>query len=286
MVSQEDIISAARKRVDIESKVVPLEPLSNNSAAMVREEIDANARAGIVDDTGHGYLTFPFEAALRKDELSIIAEISNASPTHGVYDPHFPFESIAEECKKAGVDGFSCVTEPTYFKGKNHTVRHVSFRSDTPVLRRDIIVNEYSVHQSKVIGAQAITLVVSALTNEELASLKECAEKLGMSVVFEVENVDEARRACEMGARIVGLGSLADEEKSFDSNKVAALADVLEDELLVLVSGIHDVSDVVRVKALPVDGVFVGAPLMMASNKAAFMSEIMAARSTSGVRGM
>ena len=107
---------------------------------------------------------FPFEKALRKEKLSFICEIKKASPSKGVLVEKFPYLQIAKDYEQAGADAISCLTEPYYFKGSNVYLQEIANTVSIPVLRKDFTISSYMVYEAKVLGASAILLICSLLS--------------------------------------------------------------------------------------------------------------------------
>ena len=106
---------------------------------------------------------FPFEKALKKDGISFICEIKKASPSKGVIDPVFDYKKIADEYDAAGADAISVLTEPRWFMGNEEVLEDVAKRVSAPCLRKDFIIDEYMIHEAKILGAKAVLVICAIL---------------------------------------------------------------------------------------------------------------------------
>jgi indole-3-glycerol phosphate synthase len=117
-----------------------------------------------------------FLTALKKPGISFICEIKKASPSRGLISPDFPYLRIAEAYEQAGADCISCLTEPHYFLGSDAIFTEIRETVDVPMLRKDFTVSAYQLDQARVMGADAVLLIVSLLDRETLEKyLERCA---------------------------------------------------------------------------------------------------------------
>ncbi len=127
---------------------------------------------------------FEFEEALKKEGLSFICECKKASPSKGVIAEHFPYVEIAKDYERAGADCISVLTEPEWFLGKNEYVSEIAKEVSIPVLRKDFTVDEYMIYEAKVLGASAVLLIVSILSEDQIKRyIKICDEPSNSALV-------------------------------------------------------------------------------------------------------
>ena len=112
---------------------------------------------------------FAFEKTLKEDGMSFICEIKKASPSKGIIDPVFDYLSIARAYEAAGADCISCLTEPRWFMGSDDIFREIRRTVRTPMIRKDFIVDEYQLYQSKLMGANCVLLICALLDLPVLA---------------------------------------------------------------------------------------------------------------------
>ena len=235
--------------------------------ASYKEQISASdmiAKARSLNpDTG-----FPFENALRKENMSFICEIKKASPSKGIIAADFPFLSIAKQYESAGADAISVLTEPHWFLGNDSYLTQVKQNVTIPVLRKDFTVDEYMIYQAKVLGADAILLIVSLLSDDQLSEYLDIADELGLSALTECHEETEIEKAIGLGARLIGVNNRNLKNFSVDPLNALSLRDKVPLGLLfVSESGISERSQVKALEDAGVNAVLVGETLMRSDNK-------------------
>lgn len=212
-----------------------------------------------------------FEKVLRDKNISYICEIKKASPSKGYIVPEDNFDEVkfAKEYEKGGASAISILTEPYFFKGSNEYLYNVSKNVNIPILRKDFIIDEYMIYESKIIGANAILLICSILDKETLKKYIDLAYSLGLSVLVEAHDENEIKIAIESGARIIGVNNrnLKTFEVTFN-NALNLRKKVPKDIIFVSESGIKTKKDIDLLKDNHVDAVLIGEFLMKSSNKA------------------
>ncbi len=222
---------------------------------------------GMDADTG-----YPFEAALRADGISFICEVKKASPSKGIIAEEFDHIDIARQYESAGASCISVLTEPIRFLGDVRYLREISEAVSIPLLRKDFVVDEYMIHEAKVMGASAVLLIVSILADEELSRLISLCRELGLSSLVEAHDGEEVRRAVQSGAAIIGVNNRNLRDFSVDPSNCLALRGLVdEDTLFVAESGISTRDDVRMLEDAGVDAVLIGEALMRADDKKAML---------------
>ena len=148
-----------------------------------------------------------FKKALEKPPFALIAEIKKASPSRGRLVEDFDHRKLAEEFEKGGASALSVLTDVKYFSGDPGFIREAKDVAGLPVLRKDFIIDEYQVYESRALGADAILLIVRALSSEKLRSLFKCASDLGMDVLIETHNKEEIELANSIRPEIMGINN-------------------------------------------------------------------------------
>ncbi len=205
-----------------------------------------------------------FAAALRGTDVALIAEIKRASPSEGEF-PMLWFDprAIAQDFVAAGASAISVLTEENYFQGAPHVVARAKGRIPLAILRKDFIVEDYQVYESRALDADALLLIVAILEPEMLRALHDLTRELGMTALVEVHNEGEMAQAAEIGAQVIGINNRDLSTMEIDLATTERLAPLApEDALLVSESGIQSHEDVERVAAAGVDAVLVGTALM------------------------
>lgn len=193
---------------------------------------------------------------------AVIAEVKKASPSVGLIRPDFDPASIAVSYQAGGASAISVLTDERFFQGSTAYLREVKMAATLPVLRKDFIIDEYQVYESRVAGADAILLIVAALDADALASLMNRAAEIDLDCLVEVHNEAEMAVAVEVGAPVIGINNrdLQTFEVSIDTT--ARLLPMMPRAKKVSESGIHSREDMVRLGSMGVDAVLIGEALM------------------------
>ncbi|MDQ2086794.1 indole-3-glycerol phosphate synthase TrpC [Herbivorax sp. ANBcel31] len=212
--------------------------------------------------------TIDFYSALKKDnQISIIAEVKKASPSKGVIKEDFNALDIAKEYGEANVQAISVLTEKNFFLGDDDYLVKIRQSMALPVLRKDFIIDLWQIYQSRCLGADAILLIVSLLSDEQLRKFQIVAEILNMQCLVEVHDREEVERALESGAKIIGINNR--DLKTFEVNLKTTeklMNYIPHDRAVVSESGIKTLEDMKYLKDLGVNAVLIGETLMRASS--------------------
>src|SRR5438132_5762797 len=232
-----------------------------------REEIERlRPRAAELDRQARARTDFrDFKLALQQPDgkLSVIAEIKKASPSAGVMVESFSPAEIAKNYERDGADAISVLTDSKFFRGSLDHLRNVRDAVSLHLLLKDFIWDRAQIAESTVNGADAILLIVAALTQDQLVRLLKSAKEFRLDTLVEVHSVDELQRALEAGAEIVGINNRDLTTFEVDLAVTEELCrDVPDEVVLVSESGIKMPQDVARVKACGVDAILVGEGLM------------------------
>ena len=218
---------------------------------------------------------FAFEKALRKPGISMICECKKASPSKGLIAEDFPYMDIAKCYENAGADAISVLTEPKWFLGRNEYLKEIAEKTAVPCLRKDFTIDEYMIYEAKVLGASAVLLICSLLTEEEIEKDLEICEQLGLSALTEVHNEQEIQIALRAGSRMIGVNNRCLEDFTVDQDRSRQLRNLVpKDILFVAESGVKTRKDVEAMEKIGADGVLIGEALMRASDKKAKLREL------------
>jgi len=235
--------------------------------AAKRDEIEhLKPRAAELDRQAHARTNFrDFRGALESagEQLAVIAEIKKASPSAGVIAESFDPVEIGKNYERAGANAISVLTDTKFFQGSLEHLRNVRGAVSLPLLRKDFIWDRAQIAEAAANGADAILLIVAAVTQDQLVRLLKVAKEYRLNALVEVHSVDELQRALEAGAEIVGINNR--DLTTFDVDLAVTekiCREVPDDITLVSESGIRTVTDVARVKACGVDAILVGEGLM------------------------
>lgn len=208
-----------------------------------------------------------FYSALKKDRLSVIAEVKKASPSKSVIREDFHPEEIAAEYEKSGANAISCLTEEHYFQGSSKYLTAIRKNAKIPVLRKDFIFDEYQLYEARVIGADAVLLIGAILDTDTLKRFSGIAHNLGMDCLFEVHNEEELESVLKCSPKIVGINNrnLKTFEVSLENTKKLA-GQIPSSCAVVSESGIASNSDMKIVRKNGADAVLIGETLMRSEN--------------------
>lgn len=203
------------------------------------------------------------EALRGKDRLSVIAEIKKASPSAGVLRQHFDHVQIARAYLQNGADALSVLTDEAFFQGHLDFIRDLGPESPVPILRKDFLIDRYQIFEARTAGADAVLLIVAALTPPMLAELLQTSTTLGMDVLVEVHTRAELRIALQAGADIVGINNRSLETFAVDLATTEQLAPhIPQKKIIVAESGLSHAGDLDRMRKAGVDAVLVGSHFM------------------------
>ncbi|MCD6319627.1 MAG: indole-3-glycerol phosphate synthase TrpC [Candidatus Desulfofervidaceae bacterium] len=239
--------------------------------AYKKQEVEKLKRSKPLDET---VLTFELsphrsfaKAINQKGKLSIIAELKKASPSLGLIRPDFDPIKIAEIYEKNGADAISVLTDKHFFQGDIKFLPAVKSSVSLPILRKDFIIDPYQVYESKLYGADAILLITTALSRQELTKLLTLAYKLGLEALVEIHDEDDLEKALESGAHIIGINNRNLKTLKTDINTCLKLRNFIpDDKILVAESGIKTKDDMMRLKEAGFQAVLIGTALMQAKD--------------------
>jgi indole-3-glycerol phosphate synthase len=202
-----------------------------------------------------------------RDEIAIIGELKKASPSKGLIRAEFRPAELARELEAAGAAALSVLTDEPFFQGSLQNLKQASEAVSLPCLRKDFIVDEVQIVEARAHGADAILLIVAALSQQELLRLAASAKGQTLDVLCEAHDEAELRRALDAGCDLVGVNSR--DLRSFEVNLDTALrlAELIPAACVgVAESGIHTGTDLARVRAAGYDAALIGESLMKAAS--------------------
>jgi indole-3-glycerol phosphate synthase len=210
-----------------------------------------------------------FQAALRKPGLGVIAEFKRRSPSAGALREGADIEAVLDAYERGGAVAFSILTEGPNFDGSLADLRAARARHVLPILRKDFIVDPYQLYEARAAGADAVLLIVAALTQEELAVLHRDARALGLDVLVEVHDRGELERALEIGPQSIGINNRDLRDFSVDVSRTERLlAEIPTGVAVVSESGIGTPEQLRRLCEVGVAAVLIGESLMRSADPA------------------
>lgn len=204
-----------------------------------------------------------FKSALKKDNISIIAEIKRHSPSKGLLREDFDHKSIAKEYEKNGASAISVLTDAKYFWGNNDYIMDIKKEVKLPVLRKEFIIDEYQIYQSAYIGADAILLIAKILDIEKLRKFIDLASQLKLSCLVEVDSQRELQKALATSAEIIGINNrnLETFHTSIE-NSLKLRKAIPEGYIAVSESGIKKREQIIALEEAGFDSVLIGETLI------------------------
>jgi indole-3-glycerol phosphate synthase len=217
------------------------------------------------------------EALSVPQRVNIIAECKRRSPSRGVLRAAYDPVALATGYERAGAAALSILTEPTFFDGALEHLVAVRDAVGLPLLRKDFIVDSYQLLEARASGADAVLLIVAALSDRELRTLLSAARAIGLAALVEVHEEAEIERALEAGADIIGVNNrnLRTLEVNVHMSELAA-ARIPPTVVAVSESGLKTPDDVARLQALGYRAFLIGERLMTAADPAAALSDLLA----------
>ncbi len=203
------------------------------------------------------------EAIKRENKISIIAEIKQASPSAGIIRKDFSHLSLAKSFEEAGAKALSVLTEEEFFLGKGSYIEEIRSKVNIPVLRKDFIIDEIQVLESRALGADAVLLIAQLLDKDRLKSLYEATKSLGMEVIVEVHSEKELRRVLKLPIEIIGINNRNLNTLKVDMERVKKLVPFISQTIVtVSESGVKSLKDMLVLKGLDINAALIGEAIM------------------------
>jgi len=207
--------------------------------------------------------------------LGLIAEVKKASPSAGVISANFDPVAQAKIYDESGASAISVLTDEKYFQGKLEYLVQIRQQVLCPVLRKDFIVHEAQIFEASVAGADAVLLIVAALSQEELVHLLDVTYRYQLEALVEVHDQEEMERALDTDARIIGINNRNLKTMEVDLETTETVGEeVPEGIILVSESGIKSVEDAAQVQSWGADAVLVGEMLMREDDVAGMVQSL------------
>ena len=204
-----------------------------------------------------------FKISLQNKAEAIIAEIKKASPSAGIISDNFDPVLKSKEYESFGASALSILTEEDYFLGNIEYLKDVKAITSLPILRKDFIVDEYQIYESKLIGADCILLIASILNDEELKNFSEIAERLKLDYIIEVHDEEELQRVKHFSNAIIGVNNRNLKTFDVDISNSVELKKIFEGEnVFIAESGIKSKKDIEYLQQHNINVFLIGESLM------------------------
>jgi len=203
---------------------------------------------------------------ISEGRAAVIAEVKKASPSKGVIRENFDPSKIAESYANNGATCLSVLTDMYFFQGHDDYLQEAKDAAVIPTLRKDFMIDPYQIYESRLIGADAILLIVAALSDALLLELVELTNALEMDVLVEVHNLEELERAQQLPCTLIGVNNrnLRTFATTLDTT-LKLLSHISEEKIVVTESGIHTPDDVLLMRQSNVHSFLVGEAFMLAA---------------------
>ncbi|MCR5815996.1 MAG: indole-3-glycerol phosphate synthase TrpC [Ruminococcus sp.] len=222
-----------------------------------------------------GLKTYSLKAALKRDTLSVIAEVKKASPSKGLICEDFHPLETALEYERCGANAISCLTEEHYFKGSNDYLKTITENVHIPVLRKDFVIDEFQIYHARLLGASAVLLICAILDDDKLSRFTQAAHSVGLEVLTEVHDEQELERALKTDADLIGINNRNLKDFTVDLETTRRLAALVpKGTVLVSESGIKTNADMKNARECGADAVLIGETLMRSGSIRAKLTEL------------
>jgi len=251
----EQLIAGARQGVDARRRELP--------------QAELEARLSIRGEDR------PFNEALTRPGLSLIAEFKRRSPSAGEISATATVPEQVRAYENGGAAALSVLTDGPHFGGSLEDLREARTACSLPIIRKDFIVDSYQLYEAAVNGADAVLLIVRALGDEQLRALYEEARSLDLDCLVEVHDAEELERALAADAEVIGINNRNLDEQRIDlATTFELMPDVPAGKTVVAESGISGRAELEELERVGVDAVLIGGALMAAPDPEALVLEL------------
>jgi indole-3-glycerol phosphate synthase len=206
----------------------------------------------------------------------IIGEIKKASPSAGEIIHNYEPLEIAKIYEKAGVKALSILTEKNYFKGEIDHLSYVKQNTNIPILRKDFIIDEYQIYESKVYQADVILLIVSILSDDELKRFLKIANELNLDCIIETHDENEINRALKLNYPILGINNRNLKNLKTDlNNSVNLFTSISKDYTVIAESGIKSSDDISMYNDLGIFNFLIGESILRSKDYSIFIKKLL-----------
>jgi indole-3-glycerol phosphate synthase len=206
----------------------------------------------------------------------IIGEIKKASPSAGeIINNYEPIE-IAKIYERAGIGAISILTEKNYFMGDIDHLSYLKKNTNIPILRKDFIIDEYQIYESKVYQADVILLIVSILSDNQLKNFLQIANDLNLDCIIETHDENEIKRALKLNYPILGINNRNLKNLKTDINNSASLfTRIGKDYTVIAESGIKSSTDIKMYNNLGIFNFLIGESILKSTNYSTFIKKLL-----------
>ena len=250
----DEILIATEERLENKKRNMSLEDLKNKLKNKSDNKSDNEVNNKLNNKLNNNSKSIKlednyFEKYLKEDNISFICEVKRASPSKGIICNEFDYIKIAKEYENAGAAAISVLTEPKFFKGNDTYLSDIVANVNIPVLRKDFIIDEYMIYESKLLDASALLLITSILEPKQLKKYIKLSYSLNIFPLVETHNLNEVEIAINAGAKIIGINNRDLRDFTVDINNTLNLEknipkDIRNSITIVSESGIKTSEDI------------------------------------------
>ena len=252
------IVAATRRIVEVRAARTPLHDVDRMAAAV---------------EPQRGMFKGELE---RERQFNVIAECKRRSPSRGVLRKDYDPAAIASSYDQAGAAAISVLTEPTFFDGSMEHLVAVRRATALPILRKDFIVDRYQILEARAAGADAILLIVAAVTPDQLKSLHRTATDTGLDVLVEVHELFELPVALDAGASIIGVNNRNLRTLEVDTAISREIIDLIPEEVVAVAeSGLRTAKDLQSLRESGYDAFLIGERFMTTDDPGAALKDLL-----------
>ncbi len=216
-----------------------------------------------------------FSVSITEKKPGIIAEVKKASPSEGIIRADIKPAEIAFSYQNNGASAISVVTDRQFFQGDIKWISDIRKSVLLPVIRKDFVLNEKQVWESKAAGANAMLLIAAILDEKKLKELYTLCYDIGMEALVEVHTMDELQKALNIGADIIGVNNRNLKSFGVSNSTFSSIAEhIPDDRIVVAESGVHSREDLLYMKNANADAVLIGTHFMRATDPGKALAEL------------
>ena len=244
---------------------------------ILKKKCSLNSLKKLISDqiSKRDFKNIVINSSLKKKNY-IIGEIKKASPSAGEIIHNYEPLEIAKIYERAGVKALSVLTEKNYFKGEIDHLSYVKQNTNIPILRKDFIIEEYQIYESKVYQADVILLIVSVLSDDELKKFLKIANELNLDCIIETHDENEIKRALKLDYPILGINNRNLKNLKTDlNNSVSLFTSISKDYTVIAESGIKTPEDISMYNDLGIFNFLIGESILRSKNYATFIKKLL-----------
>jgi indole-3-glycerol phosphate synthase len=263
----EEIVAATRARLAKTRRSADLRALERELERQAEQHVPRGFRRSLLERS--------------KDGIAVIAELKKASPSKGLIRADFHPVELAKDLEAAGAAALSVLTDEEFFQGSLENLRKASAAVKIPCLRKDFIVDEFQLLEARANSADAVLLIVAALSSDELNKLGAAARRRGLDVLCEVHDNQELQQLLDAGFDLIGVNARDLKTFKVDLETALALAEKIPAGVVrVAESGIHSAEDVTKLRSAGYNAFLIGESLMRAERPGNALRSLLEAPST------